>query len=48
MLPHEGTEKLVSQRLLDTSRLFCVLCCDVDFLGDFPLRQTTLPSCCCS
>jgi hypothetical protein len=28
MLPHEGTEKIVSHRLLDTSRLFCVLCFD--------------------
>jgi hypothetical protein len=29
MLPHEGTEKFVSHRLLDTFRLNCVLRCDV-------------------
>jgi hypothetical protein len=40
MLPHEGTEKFVSHRLLDTSWLFCALCCDVDLLGDLLLQLT--------
>jgi hypothetical protein len=48
MLPHEGIEKFARHRLLDTSCLFCVLCCDVDLLRDLLLRLTTLPSCCCS
>jgi hypothetical protein len=37
MLPHEGTKKFVSHRLLDTSRLLCVVYCDVDLLGDLLL-----------
>jgi hypothetical protein len=33
MLPHKGTEKFMSHRLLDKLQLFCVLRCDVGLLG---------------
>jgi hypothetical protein len=37
MLPHEGTEKLVSRHPPNEFWSFCVLCCDVDLLGDLLL-----------
>jgi hypothetical protein len=43
MLPHEGTEKIVSRHLLDKSRLICVLRCDAGLLRDL-LHQLIPPS----
>jgi hypothetical protein len=47
MLPHKGTEKFVSHRLLDTFRFFCVLCSDAGLLEKL-LRLTLMSYCCCN
>jgi hypothetical protein len=48
MLPHEGTEKFLTRRLVDRFRLFCVLHCVVGLLGDLFLLLISSSSCCCS